>query len=193
MRPIASTDFHGAFDMLGFIGEINSDLEQKHLDLSNGLSEFPLADDVPSPVEHESRLVEDISTVDSGYSDVPPNDILADAGICSETRATYEKQLLKYFLESEAPPTIFGSVVLEWEYVRELIASLSTQCNALLNSIYCYTDIRVAGKEGKRWRIAPAYHQQANSTIQSHLKETMDSSALKRIFTAVFLLMIAEV
>ncbi|PLB44345.1 Zn(II)2Cys6 transcription factor [Aspergillus steynii IBT 23096] len=191
MRSI-STDFHGAFDILGFIGEINSDLEQKHLDLENGLSDFPLVDDVPSPAQTKSRLVEDVPTVDSGYSDAVQNDAPVDMSTWPETKSTYEEQLLTDFLQSEAPPAIFGSVDLEWSYVRGVIVALSTECSALLNSIYCYSDVRKAMREGKRWRMAPTFHQQANSKIQSYLQGAVNSSKLKRIFTAVFLLMMTE-
>ncbi|KAI9043464.1 Zn(II)2Cys6 transcription factor [Aspergillus affinis] len=190
-RSSSAPDFQGAFDMLGFIGEITSDLEQKHLDLTNGLSDFPLAVDISSPVQAESRPIEDIPTVDSGYSDAGQNDFPLDMGR-SESKATYQEQLMAYFMDSEAPPTIFGSVSLEWSYIREVIAALARECSILLNSIYCYSDIHKAMKEGKRWRMAPAFHQQASSDIQTYLQGAMNTSTLKRVFTAVFLLMMAE-
>ncbi|KAH8427227.1 Zn(II)2Cys6 transcription factor [Aspergillus melleus] len=190
-RSSSARDFQGAFDMLGFIGEINSDLEQKHLDLTNGLSEFPLAVDIPSFVQAENRPIEDIPTVDSGYSDAGQNDLSIDMGR-PETNATYQDQLIAYFLNSEAPPTIFGPVGLDWGYIRGVIASLSRECSVLLNSIYCYSDIHKAVKEGKGWRMASRFHQQASSEIQMYIQEPLNVSKLKRIFTAVFLLMMAE-
>ncbi|KAK1140719.1 hypothetical protein N8T08_009920 [Aspergillus melleus] len=190
-RFSSARDFQGAFDMLGFIGEITSDLEQKHLDLTNGLAEFPLAVDISSPVQAESRSIEDIPTVDSGYSDAGQNDLPIDMGR-PETKKTYQEQLMVYFLDSEAPPTIFGSMSLEWSYICGVIAAFSRECSVLLNSIYCYSDIHKAMKEGKRWQMAPTFHQQASSEIQTHIQGAMTASTLKRVFTAVFLLMMAE-
>lgn len=179
--------------MLGFIGEITSDLEQKHLDLTNGLSAFPFAGDISSPEQIGTKTVEDLPTVDSGYSDAMQNDFPVDVSMWPEAKAMYQDELLVYFLGSEAPPTIFGPVNLEWSYVCEIIVSLSRECSTLSNSIYCYSDIHKGMREGKRWRMAPTFHRQASSEIQSQLQETMDCPTLKRVFAAVFLLMMAEV
>ncbi|KAL4891270.1 hypothetical protein BDV59DRAFT_71770 [Aspergillus ambiguus] len=205
------------FDMLGFIGEITSDFEQKHLDLTNGMSDFPsvATRSTSSPISHgapigvglpESQIwttagtpsVGEVSLPSEGPSEgVKVNSSAAeqppvDGGIWPDTRASYEEQLVAQFLESEAPPTIFGPVNLEWHFVREIIVRQSRDSNALRNSLYCYADLQQAMAEGKRWKLAPTYHQHASAEIQTCLLGEVGEPVLKRIFTAVFLLMLSE-
>ncbi|GAB1196888.1 hypothetical protein APSETT444_006167 [Aspergillus pseudonomiae] len=132
---VAVPDFPN-FDMLSFIGEITSDFEQKHLDLTNGVSEFTLTSDALSPttlgnVGGSNYIVQQPTwTVDTSVGTLPsPSDSQSD-----------------------------GSM-----------------------------------EEGKRWRVAPVYHRQSSSEIQSCITESMDDSLLKKALTAVFLLMLSEV
>ncbi|QMW33241.1 hypothetical protein G4B84_008672 [Aspergillus flavus NRRL3357] len=171
-----------SFDMLGFIGEITSDFEQKHLDLTNGVSAFTLTSEALSPttpghVGGSNHIVQQPTwTVDTSVETLPsPTDsqsegvqnvLSGDRTIWPETRKTYEEQLLSHFAEIDPPPTTFGSIALEWNY---------------------------AMGEKNRWRAAPVYHRQASSEIQSCVTESMDDSLLKRALTAVFLLMLSEV
>ncbi|KAB8234588.1 Zn(II)2Cys6 transcription factor domain-containing protein [Aspergillus alliaceus] len=202
-NPVA--DFPG-FDMLGFIGEITSDFEQKHLDLTNGGSQFPPASEESSPtlprfvgtVNHTER--HPTWTVEASVDTLPiPSDDLSDEveqvdGILwPETRESYEEQLLARFADIDPPPTPFGSINLEWDHVRSIIVSNSRDTSCLLNALYCYSDIHKAMIEGKRWKIALMYHQQASSEILSCLLEDVDDMLLKRVLTAVFLLMVSEV
>jgi hypothetical protein len=199
-------DFPG-FDMLGFIGEITSDLEQKHLDLTNGASVFSLGGEAlaPSDVEAADQMerqpgwgagmlsVETAPDSSECPSEEVEHTLPVEGGVWSERRVVYEEQLLACFVEIDSPPTIFGSISLEWNYVRGVIVSHSRDTTCLLNALYCYSDIHKAMREGKRWRLAPMYHQQASSEIQSYLLEDVDEVLLKRIFTSVFLLMLSEV
>ncbi|KAG2416372.1 hypothetical protein HFD88_007587 [Aspergillus terreus] len=205
------------FDMLGFIGEITSDFEQKHLDLTNGTSDFPPTTSGPmtSPISHgvpvgiglpESQIwttagtpsVAEVSLASEGPNEGVGADPAAtepppvDSGIWPETRASYEEHLVTQFLESEAPPTIFGPIDLEWPFVRGIIVAQSQDCNALRSSLYCYADLQQARAEGKRWKLAPTYHQHASAEIQTCLLGDVAEPVLKRIFTAVFLLMLSE-
>ncbi|GAB1206481.1 hypothetical protein APSETT445_005170 [Aspergillus pseudonomiae] len=205
---VAVPDFPN-FDMLSFIGEITSDFEQKHLDLTNGVSEFTLTSDALSPttlgnVGGSNYIVQQPTwTVDTSVGTLPsPSDSQSDGvqnipsgdtTIWPETRETYEEQLLSHFAEIDPPPTPFGSISLEWKYVRSVIVSLSADASCLLNALYCYSDIRKSMEEGKRWRVAPVYHRQSSSEIQSCITESMDDSLLKKALTAVFLLMLSEV
>ena len=47
--------------------------------------------------------------------------------------------------------------------------------------------------DGKRWKLAPTYHRLASEEIQSCILGEVPESKLKRLFTAVFLLMVSEV
>ncbi|KAE8411441.1 fungal-specific transcription factor domain-containing protein [Aspergillus pseudocaelatus] len=197
-----------SFDMLGFIGEITSDFEQKHLDLTNGVSAFTLTSEALSPttpghVGGSNQIVQQPTwTVDTSPETLPsPSDsqsdgvqnvLSGDRSIWPETRQTYEERLLSHFAEIDPPPTTFGSIALEWNYVRNVIISHSGDTSCLLNALYCYSDIHKSMGEGKRWRAAPVYHRQASSEIQSCVTESMDDSLLKRTLTAVFLLILSE-
>ncbi|KAE8133460.1 hypothetical protein BDV38DRAFT_274298 [Aspergillus pseudotamarii] len=154
-----------SFDMLSFIGEITSDFEQKHLDLTNGVSAFTLTSEALSPttpghVGGSNQIVQQPTwTVDTSAETLPsPSDsqsdgvqnvLSGDRNIWPETRQTYEERLLSHFAEIDPPPTTFGSIALEWNY--------------------------------------------ASSEIQSCVTESMDDSLLKRALTAVFLLMLSEI
>ncbi|KAF9894480.1 hypothetical protein FE257_006363 [Aspergillus nanangensis] len=206
-----SLDVTSSFDMLGFIGEITADFEQKHLDLTNGLSDFPpvTTDGVPSPISHGIGVVppqphiwttaatpsvnESISSDSrTDVIDSPSESVGNSGGIWPDARSSYEEQLVTQFLDGEAPPTIFGPMTLEWRYVRGIIATQSHDCSPLRNSLYCYADLQTARSEGKRWKLAPTYHQQASAEIQACLLGEVGELMLKRIFTAVFLLMLSE-
>ncbi|KAF7589186.1 hypothetical protein BBP40_004674 [Aspergillus hancockii] len=197
------------FDMLGFIGELTSDLEQKHLDLTNGVPGFPVGGEAVSLVAAgDGEVAEEVERqpdwgagVSSVGSPPDPSECLSDEmepgmpvdwGGWSETRGVYEEQLLACFEEIDSLPTIFGCIRLEWNYVRGVIVSHSRDTSCLLNALYCYSDVHKAMREGKRWRLAPVYHQRASSEIQSCLLEDVDELLSKRIFTSVFLLMLSE-
>ncbi|THC89882.1 hypothetical protein EYZ11_010651 [Aspergillus tanneri] len=196
LRLMCEMDVQGGVDILGFNGETTSDLEQRHLDLTSRYSDFQLPSTVASPSALSwTQSVEEAPVARDGSLDgVEAN--LPGSSPWSEPKATDEEQqqqqLLMRFLESEAPPTIFGSVNLEWKYVRNAIVNQSRDFRPLLNSIYCYADIHMPTREDKQWKTAPTYHQQASSEIRSHLLGDMSHCTLKRIFATVFLLMMSE-
>lgn len=136
--------------MLGFMSEITSELERKHLDLTNGLSEFTSstsckASNDTANVPHTDRSMSCDSCFHSkGTQSQPP----ATEGLWPETGAAYEEHLLASFLSSEPPATIFGPVNLEWKYVREVIVAQSHDFRPLRNSIYCFSEVHKAIKEG---------------------------------------------
>ncbi|KAB8257920.1 hypothetical protein BDV32DRAFT_140042 [Aspergillus pseudonomiae] len=129
---VAVPDFPN-FDMLSFIGEITSDFEQKHLDLTNGVSAFTLTSEALSP----TTLGNPTWTVDTSVGTLPsPSDSQSDGvqnipsgdrTIWPETRETYEEQLLSHFAEIDPPPTPFGSISLEWNYASSEIQSCITE------------------------------------------------------------------
>lgn len=196
-----SVDFPGGpFDMLGFIGEITSELQQKRADLTNGVSDF-VSPDSPitlNSVDGFTPSVKSQMSVESGAS--LPADIPAHlepdrpaGGAWSDMRATHEEQLSMHFLDSEPPPTIFGPVSLEWKYVKPAMVALSRDFRPLLNAICCYSDIHKSRMDGKRLKLAPTYYRLASSEIQSCILGDVTESTLKRVFTTVFLLMLSEV
>ncbi|KAL3451806.1 hypothetical protein BJX65DRAFT_200717 [Aspergillus insuetus] len=188
---LPAQDFSIPFDMLGFIGEITSDFQQKHLDLTK-----------------QSAIGPDIATLDGGiFQDERQMawrpDEMVDMGVLPETDLRspqqflsggeiWEEQLLEYFRESEPPPTIFGPVDLEWGYVRDIMLAQSDDCPALLLAIYCYSDMHKAWIDEAQWKFGPAYHTQASEKIQACLLEEMSESLLKKVFASVLLLMVAE-
>lgn len=200
-------DLAGPFDMLGFIGEITSELGQKQMDLTNGISDFISPTASPSIVttngggglSERGQQTPGISpSVGNG---IPTNQIaienLADTSeptpSGTQTQGTYEEQLLGHFLSIKSPPTIFGPVDVEWTYVRPVLLAQSLEFNPLLNAIYCYADVHKAMVEGKRWKLAPTYYRLASSEIQERILGDVNEWTLKRVFTAVFLLMLSEV
>ncbi|TPR07553.1 putative integral membrane protein [Aspergillus niger] len=164
------TDNITSFDILSFIGEITSDFQQKHLDLTtNGLAGFP-AGSVPAAIANEEL-------------DQNERPISWDAG---------SDRLFAHFVEGDPPPTIFGPVDLDWEYVRANVVAQSRDSRAVLHGIYCYAEIHEALVEGKAWKLASRYHQLACSEVQSCLLGEVGETVLKRVFTTVLLLMLAE-
>lgn len=194
----------GPFDMLGFIGEITSELQQKHSDLTNGVSEFTNPSSsitlngvdafAGPPSEPQMRVEQAPSPAlppDMGQHSLEPE--RPPSGAWSEMRAVYEEQLSVDFLDSQPPPTIFGPVGLEWKYVKPAILALSRDFNPLLNAIYCYSDIHKSMMYGKKWKLAPTYYRLASSEIQSCILDEVAESTLKRVFVTVFMLMLSEV
>lgn len=179
----------GPFDMLGFIGEITSELGQKQLNILNGVSDF-ISPTLASPGEQQTSINDGVSaeTIDGNQPETPEMTVSENG-----TQATYEEQLLMHFLEIESLPTIFGPVSMEWKYARPALLSQSLDSIPLLNAVYCYADVHKAIMEGKRWRLAPTYHRRASLGIQECTLGDVDESTLKRIFAAVFLLMLSEV
>ncbi|KAH1438002.1 hypothetical protein KXX32_009600 [Aspergillus fumigatus] len=184
----------GPFDMLGFMSEITSELERKHLDLTNGLSEFTSstsckASNDTANVPHTDRSMSCDSCFHSkGTQSQPP----ATEGLWPETGAAYEEHLLASFLSSEPPATIFGPVNLEWKYVREVIVAQSHDFRPLRNSIYCFSEVHKAIKDGVQPNSAWTYHQQASLEGQSYIFGQVDEPTLVKVFTTVFLLMLSE-
>ncbi|KAF7181822.1 hypothetical protein CNMCM7691_001119 [Aspergillus felis] len=184
----------GPFDMLGFMSEFTSELERKHLDLTNGLSEFTnatssKASDDTTNVPHTDRSMSWDSSV---YSKGTQSQSPATEGMWPETGTAYEEHLLAYFLNSEPPATIFGPVNLEWKYVREVIVAQSGDFRPLRNSIYCFAEVHKGIKEGSQPNSASTYHQQASLEGQSYIFGHVDEPTLVKVFTTVFLLMLSE-
>lgn len=186
------SDFPVPFDMLGFIGEITSDFQQKHLDLTNGGTIASSSMAIP---EVDGSLFHDERQMTWGPGGAGDIGLLPDQNSPRRSSAgeIWEEELLEYFRESAAPPTIFGPVDLEWKYVRDAMLSKSGDSRALLLSIYCYSDFHKAWVEGRPWKLAPTYHAQASSEIQTSLLGDVGELSLKRIFKSILLLMLAEV
>lgn len=200
----------GSFDMLGFMGGITSELEQKHLDLTSGLAAFttsqtpqPLAAGIVGTTSEEAQLVGErrsplspdgsVSLVD-GVSIGSASDVATNRGSWPDPGSTtYEEQLLQHFMVIDPPAAIFGPVTMEWKYVRPSILAHARDYGPLLNALYCYSDVHKAMMEGKRWRWAPTYYRLASSEIQACLLGDVSDATLIKVFATVFFLMLSEV
>ncbi|KAL2851475.1 hypothetical protein BJY01DRAFT_116718 [Aspergillus pseudoustus] len=187
-------DFSVPFDMLGFIGEITSDFQQKHMDLTNGTA---IAPSPTAIAEINGGIFQDERQMVWGTGGIGDMGIVPETGKHPSQQSlgggeVWEERLLEHFRKSEPPPTIFGPVDLEWGYVRDIMLSQSGDCQALLLSIYCYSDIHMAWLDGTQWNFGPKYHTQASEEIQALLLEEMSESDLKKVFASILLLMLAE-
>ncbi|KAL4887364.1 hypothetical protein BJY04DRAFT_212403 [Aspergillus karnatakaensis] len=182
-----TSDFHIPFDMLGFIGEITSDLQQKHLDLTNGGIN---SSNIP---EIDGGLFQDERQISWG-PEVDDTGILIERDSSRRTTGEefWEEQLLEQFREGEPPPTIFAPVDLEWKCVKDIMLVKSEDCRMLSLAIYCYSDFHHAWIEGTQWRLGPTYHAQAGSEIQNCLVGEVSELMLEQALTSVLLLMLAE-
>ncbi|CAI7620128.1 unnamed protein product [Penicillium bialowiezense] len=197
-------DYPSEFDMLGFMGGITSELEQKHLDLTTGLAatftaspvsqslpsgilpldeaqfdrRTPLSPDAPSSLIDGSIGSSDLATTRGSWSDAGGN--------------SYEDQLLQHFVGVSPPAALFAPVSMEWEYVRPALLAHARDSSPLLNALYCYADVHQAMLDGKRWRWAPTYYRISGAEIQACLHGEVTESTLVKVFGAVFLLMISE-
>lgn len=187
-----SSDFSIPFDMLGFIGEITSDFQQKHLDLTNGGA---IASSSTAIAEVDGNLFHDERQMTWGPGGVDNVGILPEQSSPRRSSAgeVYEEELLEHFRGSEAPPTIFGPVDLEWKHVRDAMLTQAGDCRSLLLAIYCYSDIHTAWVTGRPWKLGPTYHAQASSEIQTCLLGEVGESSLKKVYKSILLLMLAEV
>lgn len=200
----------GTFDMLGFMGGITSELEQKHLDLTSGLSAFTtnlsaqsLSAGMAGSVTDDGQLISERRTPLSpdGSSSLVDGMSIGSASDAATTRGswsdpgstTYEEQLLQHFLAIDPPAAIFGPVSMEWKYVQPSALDRARDFSPLLNALYCYSDVHKALLEGKRWRWAPTYYRVASSEMQACLLGDVTDSKLVTVFAAVFFLMLSEV
>lgn len=197
----------GPFDMLGFIGEITSELQRKHTDLTIGMS-GDAGTTSPSTMLNgvDGLALNNERQMDFG-SGTPPmgldatsiahgGRVKSETPSCSgwsETKETYEEQLLVHFQSVEPPPTIFAPVNLEWKYVRPAILAQSRDFSPLLNAIYCFSDIHKSIAEQKPWNLAPTYHRIASAEVQSCTLGEMSDDTLKKVYSTLFLLMLSEV
>jgi hypothetical protein len=193
--------------MLGFMGGITSELEQKHLDLTSGLAaaftSSPTPQSLPASIAPNHNGEERSFTADrqTPLSPDAPSSLIDSMGSASDTRgswsdpgtASYEDQLLQHFLTIDPPAAIFGPVAMEWKYVRPAILTHARDFSPLVNALYCYSDIHRAMLEGKQWNWAPTYYRVASSEIQAGLLGEVAESTLVKVFAAVFLLMLSEV
>ncbi|KAL3432625.1 hypothetical protein BDV09DRAFT_125360 [Aspergillus tetrazonus] len=194
-----SPDFNLPFDMLGFIGEITSDFQQKHHDLTNGetiVASSAAMQEIDSGHPFDQRQVAwDSGEVEIGSPRIgvvpDPTSPQGAIGI-----GVWEDQLLQHFRENEAPPTIFAPVDLEWRYVRDTILAESNRsapgCHAILLAVYCYSDMHLAWVDRTQPKMGPTYHAQASSEIQACLPGDPNEVLLKRVLMSVLLLMLAE-
>lgn len=200
----------GPFDMLGFMGGITSELEQKHQDLTSGLSAFTaspsaqsLSAGMAASVTEDGQLLAERRTPLSpdGTSSLVDGMSIGSASDAATTRGswsdpgstTYEEQLLQHFIAIDPPAAIFGPVSMEWKFVRPSVLAHARDSNPLLNALYCYSDVHKALQEGKRWRWAPTYYRVASSEMQACLLGDVTDSTLVKTFAAVFFLMLSEV
>ncbi|KAJ5279552.1 hypothetical protein N7478_004924 [Penicillium angulare] len=205
-------DLGGPFDMLGFMGGITSELEQKHLDLTSGLAGFAnsptpqsvpvgiggnTAEDGQFPTDKRSPFSPDVSpSLVDGVSIGSASDATTARGSWSDPGSTsYEEQLLQHFLVADPPAGVFAPVSMEWKYVRPAVVAYGRDFSPLLNALYCYSDIHktITAGGGKRWRWAPTYYRVASSEIQACLLGDVNEQTLIKVFAAVFFLMLSEV
>lgn len=196
--------------MLGFMGGITSELEQKHLDLTSGLAAFTtnqtprsLAAGIAVATSEEGQIVGERRSPLSpdGSSSLVDGVSIGSASDAATTRGswpdpgstTYEEQLIQHFLATDPPAAIFGPVMMEWKYARPSILAHARDYGPLLNALYCYSDIHKAMMEGKRWRWAPTYYRVASSEIQACLQGDVNDATLVKVFATVFFLMLSEV
>lgn len=190
-RTHNGSELTGPFDMLGFIGGITSELGQKQMDLTNRISDFIGPTTSPAMDDNMNGTVSKQQTpgISPPIQATSENGPEAAAELQREPQAVYEEQLL---LGIETPPTIFGPVIVEWKYVWPALLTQSLDFNPLVNAIYCYADVHKAMMEGKRWKLAPTYYRQASSEIQECILGDVEEATLKKVFSAVFLLMLSE-
>lgn len=184
-----------AFDMLGFIGDITSDIEQKHLDLTSAGTPA-LGNEISGALHTERQMAWNADVPWLGDDRVASaEELTEDTGSGGPKTQTLgeEQQLLIHFSESDPPPAIFGPVDLEWKFVKEAVVTQSPDCPALQKAMYCYAVVERSLNAGQRGEREPLYHQQASSEIQSCLEGEVDDALLKRVFAAVLLLMLSEV
>ena len=179
--------------MLGFMGGITSELEQKHLDLAAGpampLTASPASQSQPGTLTPDRRILTPNSSSSGSASDMPTSrGSLSDAGGIS-----YEDQLLQHFLTIDPPAAFFAPVNIEWKYMRPALLIHARDSSSLLNALYCYADVHKAMMEGKKWRWAPTFYRVASSEIQACIHGEVTESTLIKVFGAVFVLMISEV
>ncbi|CAG7947107.1 unnamed protein product [Penicillium nalgiovense] len=208
--PTEQDSYLSEFDMLGFMGGVTSDLEQKHLDLTTGLSMafaaspalqslpatllpgmdegyFSADRQIPFTPDTSPSLV-DRTSIDSA-ADVPTT-----RGSLSDVNGTsYEDQLLQHFLTIDPPAALFAPVNIEWKYTRPALLAHARDSSPLLNALYCYSDVHKAMMEGKKWRWAPTFYRLSSSEIQACIHGEVTESTLIKVFGAVFLLMISEI
>lgn len=194
------------FDMIGFIGGITSDLEQKHLDLTSELA----ADKSPMPQSLQAGVAAnstEASLINEGCSTTSPDatSSLADGmsigsasdGVVnrgSESKlGTWEEQLTRHYLSIPPPATIFGPINMEWKYVQSSILAQAQDFGPLMNALWCYTDVHKGRSKSKRWIWAPTYYRLASSQMQACLLGDVSDPTLVKVFGAVFFLMLSEV
>jgi hypothetical protein len=189
--------------MLGFMGGITSELEQKHLDLTTGLAATFTASPaqslpgiVPMDETHFDRRTplspDAVSVLLEGS--IGSSDVATTHGSWSDSGgSSYEDQLLQYFVRIGPPAALFAPVSMEWKYVRPALLAHARDFSPLQNALFCYADVHKAMVEGKRWHWAPTYYRVSGAEIQACLRGEVSESTLVKIFGAVFLLMISEV
>lgn len=190
--------------MLGFMGGITSELEQKHLDLTTSLGTLTDSPAVQSPpvgtmptdetlFDRRTPISPDAPSSRNDGS-IGSSDLATTRGSWSDAGSTsYEDHLQQHFIEMDPPPGIFASVKMEWKYVRPAMLAHARDFTPLQNALYCYADVHKAMMEGKPWRWAPTYYRASGAEIQACLRGEVAESTLVKIFGAVFLLMISEV
>lgn len=196
--------------MLGFMGGITSELEQKHLDLTTGslmtFTASPASQSLPATLtpgvdegnfsaDRRAPLTPDTpsasidrTSTGSGSEGSTTWRSLSDAGGTS-----YEDQLLQHFLTIDPPAAFFAPINIEWKYMRPALLAHARDSSPLLNAVYCYADVHKAMMEGKRWRWAPAFYRVSSSEIQACIHGEVTDSTLIKVLGAVFLLMLSEV
>lgn len=191
--------------MLGIMGGITSELEQKHLDLTSGSAALSTPQSLQAGVagnntetqpvaERRSPLSPDASSsLVDGASAGSASDATLLPGWSAEWSDTHEGDILLHFAAMDPPAAIFGPVDMEWKYVRPFVLAHAPQFSPLLNAVCCYADVHKARLDGKQWRRGQLFHRMACSNVQAYLVGDVSDSTLIKVFAAVFLLMLAEV
>lgn len=206
-----SPDFSAGFDVHEFIGGITLELEQKQQGLSDEpLNQSTLSNPLAFPSEvfgsgsesYTSSTANVPSLVSDTRRDSSPSPV--NTSPCAESinrpieiwsleKSEYEDHLVQHFQSIDSLPTIFVPMDIEWKFAKPAILALAREFNPLMNAIYCFSEVHKSRKDERAWRWAPSYYTFTSAEIQSHILDDTDDSTLRKVFAAVFLLMLSEV
>ncbi|KAL1853395.1 hypothetical protein Plec18170_005392 [Paecilomyces lecythidis] len=205
-----SPNFSAGFDVHEFIGGITLELEQKQQGLSDeALNQGAIPSTLTFPQEvfgsggesYTSSTANVPSLVSDTRRDSSPTPVNASPcaevidrpiEIWSSAKAEYEEHLVQHFESVESLPAIFVPLDAEWKFARPAILALAREFSPLMNAVYCFSEVHKSRQDEISWRWAPSYYGNASADVQSRIMDDIDGSSLRKIFAAVFLLMLSE-